>query len=431
MIQTPLIIDSGLILRIIGQNRAESFDASNMALITLPGYFCAYATELFYRTLCAKSKIWPALIAGGSCAICALLLQLLSFYILHWNLTGIALASSAALICSAVILTIIFLAHRFPHELNLFVPSIAALDGWWDMGVNYASSLVLIIAIKIILELPVVVGGLIGAVELAAANVIRRYSVILALLIFGFTTASISRIGAAVGARSRSSLYVYTSATFIFFALFLLIFTILNILLRYPLASLTTTNPLVIEMSASLTILVALVDCLKLFIVSTFLSIFRGVGLMVFPTVTTLTCEYIFGLTLGMYLSFYVKLGIAGVLWAMLASLCVELILNILYLWLFLWPRLIADIDKSQQEENSSKGPNEEQKNEAEIQEDLNNQPKEITPLMKHHDQESAISISQQNAEIPKNNFLLKPIIVVLTSIILIALAICLKIFFS
>ena len=152
---------------------------------------------------------------------------------------------------------------------------------------------------------------------------------------------------------------------------------------------------------------------------------------MVFPTVTTLACEYIFALTLGTYLSFYVKLGIAGVLWAMLASLFVELILYILYLWLYLWPRLMANMNKSPQEESTPERQNEEQKSEAEIQEELNNQSKEITPLMKHSEQDSAISVTQQNAEIPKNNYLMKPIIVVLSSIILIALAICLKIFFS
>lgn len=308
MIQVPLIIDSGLILKLFGQNKKESFEASNMALISLPGYLCGYLTELFYRTLCAKNEIWPSIIIGGSNAICALLFQLLNFYLLHWNLIGIALASSIAMICSAISITLIFLAHDFVQDFSLFAPSWKALDSWWDIGVNYASNLILLVAKKFILELPLIVGGIIGDVELGAAKILRRYSKLLAVISLGFGTSCIARIGAAIGARSLPSLHVYTAATFIFFTIFLLIATILNICLRYPLAELTTTDQEVVELAASLTTLVAIVDFLKLFIIMTFLSIFRGAGSVVFSTVTTLACEYILGLTLGTYLAFTFEL---------------------------------------------------------------------------------------------------------------------------
>lgn len=428
MIQTPLVIDSGLILRLIGQNRENALQASNMALITLPGYLCGFLSEILYRTLFAKKSIWPAIVSGGAGALCALLIQLLSLYVLHWVLMGMSLASSGALVTTALVITIIFLAHKFVYDLNLLVPSKAALDDWWEMGVNYASSLLLLFTIRLLFELPVIVGGIISGVELATANILRRYSVFLALTTFGYNTACIAKIGSALGARSRTSLYVHTAAIFLFFTLFLSALTILNILLRYPLARITTNESAVVESSASLTPLVAVYDLIKLFNASAFYSIFRGAGSIVFPTACAIVCEYLFGLPLGIYLSLYRGIGIAGIFWSMIASFILEIILNLLYFWLYVWPKLV---NETLNVENSATKDQHVEQNDPVSTEENALKATEIIPLLNDGEQNSLISSTNQNSDTQNDTGFIKLFAIMVISILLISLAIWLKIFFS
>ena len=119
--QTPLIIDSGLFLRLLYQKREVSNAASDMALIVLPGYLAGFIYEIFYRTLFSRKEVWPAIVSGAVSGACALLVQLLSFYVLGWGLVGIALADCFALIGGSIAITIIFLKHEFVQEMSLLV----------------------------------------------------------------------------------------------------------------------------------------------------------------------------------------------------------------------------------------------------------------------------------------------------------------------
>ena len=344
--QTPLIIDSGLFLRLLYQKREVSNAASDMALIVLPGYLAGFIYEIFYRTLFSRKHVWPAIVSGAVSGACALLVQLLSFYVLGWGLVGIALADCFALIGGAIAIMVIFQKHEFVQEMSLLVPSRDALVQWKEMGVSYAASVVLQIAQRFIYEFPLILGGIISTEELATANVVRRYSLLFALFGMGYTTPCIASIGTAIGARSRTSLYVYTAAIFSAFGVFLTIATAANILLRYPLASMTVEDANIVEMSAHLTILVAFYDLVKVLISYAIYSIFRGNGSIIFPTVISLTTEYLLGMPLGLYLSLFRGWGISGYYWAMIASYFIEIALNLFYLWIFLWPQMLKEIDK-------------------------------------------------------------------------------------
>ena len=397
--------------------------ASNMALISLPGYLGAIYIELFYRTLFAKKQTWPAIVAGGSNAICALLIQLVSFYLLHWGLIGIALASSVASIFSTIIIIVITFAHNFVHELKLFIPLRNALDDWWNLGVSFTSNIILIFSIRLISELPVIFGGMIGAVELGAASILRRYSAFLFLITISFTTPCINGIGASIGARSLFSLKVYTAATFVFFTCFLSIATILNILLRYPIANLTTNQPAIVEMSASLTILVAVYDLFKMFNACCFFSVFIGSGSIIFPTVTTLVCQFIFSLPLGANLSFYFGLGIAGYYWSMIINCIVEFIFDLTYLCLYLWPLMIAEISTSPHKLHSHQTLIIETTNLSETHKGMTDQEKEMGKLS---------NLNEMAPIIPRTNIFIRTIkisVIILISLILITVAIFLKIF--
>lgn len=345
MAQIPLIIDSGLFLRLLFQKREVANAASDMALIVLPGYFAGFVYEILYRTLFARKEVWPAIVSGAASASCALVVQLLSFYLFGWGLVGIALADCVALIAGTIAILIIFLNHDFVHQMKLIIPDRDALVQWWEMGSSYAFSVLLQIAQRFIYEFPLILGGIISINELATANVVRRYSLLFALFGMGYTTPCIAGIGTAIGSRSRTSLYVYTTAIFCAFTIFLTIATGTNIALRYPLARWTVDDPNIVEMSAQLTLLVAMYDLVKVLISYAIYSIFRGSGSIIFPTAISLMTEYLFGMPLGLYLSLYLKWGIAGYYWAMIASYFIEIALNLLYLWLFLWPKILKEID--------------------------------------------------------------------------------------
>lgn len=342
----PLIIDSGLFLRLLDQKREVSNVASDMALVVLPGYLAGYIHEILYRTLFARKKVWPAIVSGAVSGVCALIVQLISYFVFNWGLMGIALADCVALLGCTTTIVIIFLRHEFVHEMNLLNVSRDALVQWWDMGKSYASSVVLQIAQRFIYEFPLILGGIISREELATANVVRRYSLLFALFGMGYTTPCIASIGTAIGARSRTTLHVYTTAIFSAFGVFLSIATALNIALRYPLASWTIDDPNIVEMSARLTILVAIYDLVKVLISYAIYSLFRGSGSIIFPTVISLMTEYLFGMPFGLYLSLHCQWGIAGYYWAMIASYFIEIALNLIYLWLFLWPQMLKEIDK-------------------------------------------------------------------------------------
>lgn len=352
--QTPLIIDSGLIMRLLRQSRGASNDASNMALITLPGYLVALIYEVLYRTLFARKEIWPVIVSGAAIATCALGLQILSICALHWALVGIALANCLALVAGAVVVGIIFLAHQFVHEMRLLRPTLEALGGWKGIGSSYITSVVLQIALRFINEFALIIGGVIGPVELAATNVLRRYTLIFTILGMAYSNPSIASIGAAIGARSSGSLRVYTAATFMFFGLFLTIATAVNIIARNPFAYLTANDSLVAEMVANVTILVAIYDLLKLLLSYVIYGFFRGSGSMIFPTATTLIVEYLIGIPLGLFLSLHVRLGIAGFYLAMSACFVFEIVLNIFYIFCYLWPDIISRINQPEIETPST-----------------------------------------------------------------------------
>ena len=108
----------------------------------------------------------------------------------------------------------------------------------------------------------------------------------------------------------------------------------------------TVDDANIVEMSAHLTILVAIYDLVKVLISYAIYSLFRGSGSIIFPTVISLTTEYLCGMPLGLYLSLFKGWGIAGYYWAMIASYFIEIALNLIYLWIFHSPQMLREIDK-------------------------------------------------------------------------------------
>ena len=428
--QTPLLIISGLILRLLHQKREIANTASDMALIVLPGYLAGFVSEIFYRTLFARKEVWPAIVATGATALCALFVQLLSFFVLKWDLVGIALADCFALFANAITISIIFMNYNFVHDMNFLVPSKDALEQWGEMGGSYAASVLLQIAQRFIYEFPLILGGIISVEELATANVVRRYSLLFALFGMGYTTPCIAGIGTAIGARSRTSLYVYTAAIFTAFGIFLTIATIANIALRYPLASITVDSANIVEMSAQMTILVAIYDLLKVLVSYAIYSIFRGSGSIVFPTVISLLIEYLVGVPLGLYFSLYLKWGIAGYYWAMIASYFFEITLNVLYLGVSLWPQMLKEIDKSPEEvvPPSNKKP---MSAEEEGQSSLNMQPIQTSSCtVEQTEEEEANQRTPILAEQQKDSYKYRIGFIIFLSIALVILATCVKVIF-
>lgn len=132
------------------------------------------------------------------------------------------------------------------------------------------------------------------------------------------SSAAAVKIGHAYGSRAIGTLKMHFKAVILFTLSFAIFSILIFMLLPAPIMGLITKDQAVIELGISLLFIVAIFQVFDAFQVS-LAGALRGLGETRFPSIMVFIGYWVLGLPLGVYLTFGLNYGTAG-LWIGLAS---------------------------------------------------------------------------------------------------------------
>jgi Na+-driven multidrug efflux pump len=290
---------------------------------TLPGFFARANFELFARLFIALKNEWLLLIIAALICGSSLLSLFLFINVFELNLVGIVISINIAFTLGFLVsLGLIFLLPSL-RELRLF-----------HFSKQSFSEYVPIWKTNILALLFGIFGLLFGYVELAAQSILIRYTFVILGIAAGFFTSSITNMGYAYGRNDRALMFIIYKASIILFVIMVVIATAFNIILRYPLAELTTSEESVIDLAANLTPLVAIANDLAVLYLLTSLPLLTTSRVLV-TTIFSFIANIIVGFPIAIVLTLYTNFSIAGFWWAAIILSLFEnvslLVANIVY----------------------------------------------------------------------------------------------------
>lgn len=351
LIQVPLLCNWGLILRLAGQNQQLAHIAQIFIFIQLPRYFALYIANLCLMTMFAQDIVWPTLMANvlnfGLVVVAELLVA-----VFHADVYFLAAGVCAAqLLTTCVVLVLFLVKHAHHPDLVRFESN--SFDDWSEMFSQSILSIAQHVAMRLVMEVGVIMGGLLSHVELGAATILRRYTAFASSIPLNLMAPVVCKsIGASIGKRSHVSVRVYICSGFLLIFVIGILLALVSVLFRRQMARLMTNEPAVVVIAEELTGIVSLLDCIML-LYMTNIFVFRGLRAMTFPTIMGFCLQNGFSVPLSVVLVFSKHMHLSGYYVALCVSFLLELLVDSGYLHLFKLPALLAAMKSYEQQQPS------------------------------------------------------------------------------
>ena len=254
LVAVPALVWSGPLVTAFGAGPQVSDQAQiylRWSLLGLPAMLVVFATTGVLRGL--QDTRTPLLVAGAGAGVNAGL-NLLLVHGVRLGIAGSAIGTAATQLGMAAVLVAVVVRAARRHQTSLR-PRLVGLAGVWRGGVPL---LVRTVCLRIALLLTTWVASRMGAVPLAAHQVVTNLWILLALALDALAIAAQALTGMALGAGDRAAARAATTRTLYWGVLLGGLLGLVLLLVRHPLAAAFSGDPQVRRAIAAALVVAAL-----------------------------------------------------------------------------------------------------------------------------------------------------------------------------
>ena len=262
LVAAPLLLLSPFIFLVLQQNHQVAYAAGFCLMGTIPGLFGNLLHEVLANLYIAQQRGVVVVASTFTMSIVCLIFNFVLVLGLKLELFGIIISLNLSYISALVVLLSITFLMKSQRDLNLLSYTSDSIQNVRPVLWSIAIASLMGLAGSFFFELGTILAGILGKIELAAQAILSRYTFFINEILSGFYKPNIVHISKAYAIRDKGLYFHQLRVALLLLFFFGVLYTVLNIVTRYPLANLVTHETLVVELTASVTPLVAISNLL-------------------------------------------------------------------------------------------------------------------------------------------------------------------------
>nr|CAH8874158.1 unnamed protein product [Trichobilharzia regenti] len=302
------------ILLAMKQNPLIARKTSDYLLFMMPGLYFAAIGQVLTKYVQSQNRVYIPMVIGIMTNLFNALMHYVLLFVFQIGVRGSAISQSFAYLFQCLC----FLPYIIMLERSGVTWKGWSSELWLDWGKWFKLAMPGVVMITLewsIFEIGSIISGTLGERELATQTILFNIeSICYTLLPLGFGIATSIRLGQFLGARSAAGPRSVISTALVVLWTTSIAFILVLVLLRWEIPKIFTSEPDVIELTASLMPLIA---AFQIFdgTVGVCSGAIRGAGLQLFGAIVCFVTLYLIGSPIGLSLVFAAGYGLEG-LWA-------------------------------------------------------------------------------------------------------------------